>query len=215
MNYLFFDIECCDGKHICEFGYVLANDQFDVLERDCITINPEKKFKLSGRGHESDIKLSFKEEEYFASPKFVDVYQKIKAVIQKEDQLIVGFAIKSDKTFLSTACARYGLENFVFNHVDFQQLYRTYTDSPNVTSVEKMVNALDIDGITLHKSVDDAYAVLLAFKTICSREGMGIADMIAHLEKKAKAAKRKKKKPLQYVESTPTTIGDILSSKKN
>lgn len=34
MNYLFFDIECCDGAHICEFGYVLTNDKFEVLDRD-------------------------------------------------------------------------------------------------------------------------------------------------------------------------------------
>lgn len=25
MRYLFFDIECCDGKHICEFGYVITD----------------------------------------------------------------------------------------------------------------------------------------------------------------------------------------------
>lgn len=46
MKYLSFDIECCDGQHICEFGYVLIDEQFNVLERDCITINPEYKFKL-------------------------------------------------------------------------------------------------------------------------------------------------------------------------
>ena len=26
MRYLAFDIECCDGKHICEFGYVITED---------------------------------------------------------------------------------------------------------------------------------------------------------------------------------------------
>lgn len=29
MRYLAFDIECCDGKHICEFGYVITKDKFN------------------------------------------------------------------------------------------------------------------------------------------------------------------------------------------
>ena len=49
MKYLSFDIECCDSKHICEFRYVLIDEQFNVLERDCITINPGYKFELPGR----------------------------------------------------------------------------------------------------------------------------------------------------------------------
>lgn len=70
MKYLFFDIECCDGAHICEFGYVLIDEQFHILERDCLTIDPEYKFNLKGRDHESDIQLAFPEEVYYASPKF-------------------------------------------------------------------------------------------------------------------------------------------------
>lgn len=41
MKYLSFDIECCDVQHICEFGYVIIDEQLNVLERDRITINPE------------------------------------------------------------------------------------------------------------------------------------------------------------------------------
>ena len=48
MNYLVFDIECCDGRHICEFGYVLADAAFRVLERGVMTIAPEKPFDLGG-----------------------------------------------------------------------------------------------------------------------------------------------------------------------
>ena len=79
MKYLAFDIECCDGKHICEFGYVLIDEQFNVLERDCITIYPGYKFKLTGRGKESDISLAFPEEVYYNSPKFDFYYDRIKA----------------------------------------------------------------------------------------------------------------------------------------
>ena len=80
MKYLVFDIECCDGQHICEFGYVFIDENFSVLERDYITINPEHKFKLTGREHESDITLAFSEEIYFNSPTFDYYYDRIRSV---------------------------------------------------------------------------------------------------------------------------------------
>lgn len=42
MRYLFFDIECCNGRDICEFGYVITDTEFNVLEKNDFTINPEK-----------------------------------------------------------------------------------------------------------------------------------------------------------------------------
>ena len=33
MRYLFFDIECCNGRNICEFGYVITDDKFNILEK--------------------------------------------------------------------------------------------------------------------------------------------------------------------------------------
>ena len=44
MRYLFFDIECCNGRNICEFGYVITDDKFNILEKKDFTINPENKF---------------------------------------------------------------------------------------------------------------------------------------------------------------------------
>ena len=48
MKYLFFDIECWDGNHICSFGYVIINSDFEILEKRDLVINPEKVFKLRG-----------------------------------------------------------------------------------------------------------------------------------------------------------------------
>lgn len=36
MQYLSFDIECCDGKHICEFGYVITDENFKVTKKNVI-----------------------------------------------------------------------------------------------------------------------------------------------------------------------------------
>lgn len=49
MRYLIFDIECCDGKHICEFGYVIADENFEIQEKTTLLIDPEHPFDLVGR----------------------------------------------------------------------------------------------------------------------------------------------------------------------
>ena len=47
LKYLFFDIECsnCFGKNpkICEFGYVLTDENFKVIQSDSIPISPGRK----------------------------------------------------------------------------------------------------------------------------------------------------------------------------
>ena len=62
MKYLFFDIECSNcfngvGK-LCEFGYVLCDENLNVLKKDDIPMSPGKgegnKFHLRGRKNEKD-----------------------------------------------------------------------------------------------------------------------------------------------------------------
>lgn len=53
MDYVFFDIECAnciEGQaKICSFGYVVTDEQFDVIEREDLIVNPKAPFLLSGR----------------------------------------------------------------------------------------------------------------------------------------------------------------------
>ena len=183
MKYLSFDIECCDGKHICEFGYVLVDEQFNVLERDCITINPEHKFRLSGREKESDIKLAFPEGVYFTSPTFDFYYERIKNLLTMPDCQIVGFSLANDVKFLSTAYHGYDKEPVEFTYLDFQRLYQGYTKASNRTSVEGFVKGLEISGITLHKSDDDALAVIKALQIIGTKENLTLPETIKMLKK--------------------------------
>lgn len=155
MRYLSFDIECCDGQHICEFGYVLIDEKFNILERDCITINPEYKFKLTGRERESDISLAFPEDVYYNSPTFDFYYERIKRILTIPDCQIIGFSLSNDAGFLATAYELYEKEPISFTYYDFQKLYQGYTKAKNRMSVEGFVEELQISDITLHKSDDD------------------------------------------------------------
>ena len=50
MRYLFFDIECSEGKSMCSFGYVLTDEKFRILEKDDILMNPEAIFHTGAWG---------------------------------------------------------------------------------------------------------------------------------------------------------------------
>lgn len=184
MKYLVFDIECCDGKHICEFGYVLIDEQFNVLERDCITINPGYKFKLTGREKESDISLAFPEEVYYNSHKFDFYYDRIKSILTTPDCQIIGFSLSNDAGFLATAYELYGKEPISFTYYDFQKLYQGYTKAKNRTSVEGFVEELQISDITLHKSDDDSWAVIRALQIIGEKENLTLPETLKMLKKR-------------------------------
>ena len=196
MDYLVFDIECSNGKHICEFGYVLFDEQFNTIKSECITINPESNFKLYGRKGISDMVLFFSEEEYLSSPTFPQVYDRIKSVLTRENCQILGFSYKSDKGFLSTAYDRYNLEHVEFDCLDFQRYYMAYAKARTVTSVGKIVEDLGLEGITLHKSVDDARAVMLALQRIANELKLQAGETIKFLQGISKnyRAERVKKK---------------------
>ncbi len=203
MNYLFFDIECCDGKHICEFGYVLINESFEILERDCLLINPDKPFDLSGRSGSKDISLHFTEAEYYAAPRFPDVYDRIYQVIYREGQTIIGFSISNDIKFLKTACRRYAFPKMFFRYYDFQSMYRAWKDDKNDASVERIVKELGIGDIVLHKSDEDALAVMLALKTLSQTMGLPLTELLVLLLEKEEAMEK---------ERLETTYHDIIEA---
>ena len=127
MRYLSFDIECCDGRSICEFGYVITDESFNIIEKDCFTVNPVLPFSLLRRPNQDDMKLYFSEEEYYASPEFPDFYDRIRSLLTAPDQTVIGYSTGCDAGFLRDACLRYGLPSLDFGFVDIQTIYGKYS----------------------------------------------------------------------------------------
>ena len=171
MKYLFFDIECCDGIHICEFGYVITDEQFKVLDKECILINPEAPFKLEGRKDGRDLYLTHSEEEYRASPIFTAYYDKIKQLIEEKEQKIVGFSMNDDAKFPNIACKRkrYDLPPIEFEFFDMQKAYQKFFDKK--ASLENAAKELEISvPERLHESSVDALLTMAVFKQICKKK---------------------------------------------
>ena len=178
MKYLFFDIECSDGYHICSFGYVLVDEKMKIIEKDDIVINPESKFILAPKKSRPKIQLAYSEEYFYKQGNFANQYDDIKKILSRKNQIIFGHSIASDFRFLIYACQRYNLPIFVLEGFDTQNIYRVATNKPHVESLEKIVDELNIQtDFQYHKSSDDAHASFLVAKRLCKRFDIGIDEL--------------------------------------
>ena len=179
MRYLFFDIECCNGRDICEFGYVITDTDFNILEKKDYTINPENKFNLTGRPGRKDIHLHYPPSTYYKSPKFPYYYDTIKELIEYPDQLIVGHAISNDAIFIRTACKRYDLGPINFKFADSQKMYSEYA---NIRSEISLESAGDIFNVKkpeyIHKSDDDSELTMYLVKGMCRGMNCSLEELI-------------------------------------
>lgn len=197
MKFLSFDIECCDGNHICEFGYVLFDEEFKVIEKECIPINPKFPFRLSRYGEKPEVTLFYSEQEYKNSPEFPIVADRIRKTIGSAD-VIVGFSMRNDYLFLKKACERYNLLPIEFAYNDMQRLYRAHTRGKNELSLQHFLDEVGIDTaqLRMHRSDDDSYGVMLAIKKMCEESGKGVLALIGELktEQKTFSAEKKREK---------------------
>jgi len=81
-NYLFLDIECCNGNHICSIGYVICDEKFTVIDKKDIIINPEREFKLARAGFDPRVKLAYKPEYFKTQPNFKQVYNEVNKIFR-------------------------------------------------------------------------------------------------------------------------------------
>lgn len=179
MQYLSFDIECCDGKHICEFGYVITDENFHIIKKECFTIDPEKPFKLIGRKNREDCILFFPEEEYYNSPIFSAFYNKIKNLVSMPETIIFGHAMRSDAIFLRDACKRYKLPSLNFDFIDSQVLYKEFSGIHKDISLENAETVLDLDKPQFHhKSDDDAILTIELVEKICKELNVNVSELM-------------------------------------
>ena len=184
MRYLFFDIECADGsKAICEFGYVLCDEKFNVIAKKNILINPECEFNLRNREGQVDLVLSYPYEEYYKHKSFDDLYDNIKFLMTQKDLLIFGHSVDNDIRYLIKDCNRYNLDKFDYRAYDVQKMLPVF-DKKNVryTSLEKaFIDIVPEDvrsGLVDHRAEDDAMKTMLVFKSMVVDLEFSVSDLI-------------------------------------
>ena len=172
MKYLFFDIECADGnKAICEYGYVLTDEKFNILRKRNILIDPECSFNLTGREGQDDLVLTYPESEYYKYYPFDDSYETIKNLMTQKDLLIFGHAVNNDIGFIIKDCNRYNLPLFDYTAYDIQKMLPIFSkQNKKYTSLEKafvdLVPAEIRSELKDHRACDDAMKTMLVFKAM-------------------------------------------------
>lgn len=187
MDYLFYDIECSDGRHMCSFGYVITDEYFNILEKADILINPEAIFHTgawSKKNREKDpgIELAYPKERFKANPTFPSRYERIQRLLQHDDRKIIGFSHHNDALFLTIACKRYELPVIDYKFYDAQEMFGESRNIVNQVALNAIAEALEVDlsKLVQHRSDDDAEASMLVTKALCRDLGFTIEELIGH-----------------------------------
>ena len=104
-SFVFFDCECANtfegvGK-ICSLGYVICDDDLNIIESEDVVMNPECDFDwylLSGKG---DIKLAYSKDYFRIKPNYESYYKDIKKLFTTGNRYIAGFAVSNDVGFVN------------------------------------------------------------------------------------------------------------------
>lgn len=166
MNFLFIDIECAnckDGGKLCEFGYVLTDEKFNLISQENILINPVSTFDP----YVIKNMLNFSKDDYEKSPKFCDVYDKIYSLLTAKETLVVGHTIGGDAVHIGDDCVRYKLATPDFSYVDVVELYKVKDGSKNATSLVKMCTSFEIEvSEKVHSAGADAFLTMQVAKKL-------------------------------------------------
>lgn len=183
MKYLFFDIESPDGGigAMCEFGYVITDEQFNVLDQQVITMNPERCFNTGYRKGRPNVSFYFPKEKYLSSPKFPYYYDRIKKLLTVPDTIVLGYSVGNDIRYIAFTSQRYHKPVFNYFAYDVQKMHRTLNNLVNMASLDKAVEEIPLEdkkGLTSHRSDCDAKMTMLVLKNLLKTKNLTINDLI-------------------------------------
>lgn len=190
MKYLFFDIECSNcfngiGK-MCEFGYVLCDENLNVMKKGDIPMSPGKgegnKFHLRGRKNEKDLELAYEYDYYFNQPEFPFFYNQIKRLMEEPGTICFAFSMDNDIPHLYNACARYKLAPMNYICYDVQKLAGRYLEKKGQISLKnaclEIVGPHSLVMLQEHLSRDDAMMEKMIFDAICLLQQTKPAELL-------------------------------------
>lgn len=181
MNLVFFDIECaCVHKtyaKICAFGYVVCDENFNILQKEDILINPKGRFELTDRKGEKGIVLPYEYEDFKKHPPFTGVYDKIKKLLEDPDSFVLGHAVLNDVKYLNLETRRFKLPSFKFSFNDSQLLFMAHiNDFSRQFGLEHIAAELNVE-FTPHRAADDAFATMKIVEALCRHYNCGYPEL--------------------------------------
>lgn len=182
MDFIFFDIECAcvfkETAKICAFGYCLTDENFNIVAKEDILINPKGKFHLTGSHGKEGLVLPYDYTDFKKHKIFPEEYKKICSLLQADDRLVFGHAISNDVKYLNLETRRYKLKPLSFTFYDTQLIYMTKLNSfSRQFGLESITQDLNVE-FTPHRAVDDAYATMRIAQAMCEADGVTLPGLI-------------------------------------
>lgn len=190
MNLLFIDCEVAN-KHniqpkIAQFGYVLVNDSFQIIEEGNFFINPGENEDFSDVV-ERKIELAHFENDYEfyrKQNKFPYYYEKIKSLLTNPENQVIGWDIKNDLFCISSECKRYELIDINIKAFDVQTFYRITKKKLVIPSLSNAINNLfpnndDVIKIKEHYSKTNALLAFKVFEKICNEYRFTLSECLS------------------------------------
>lgn len=180
MKYLFFDLEMAHSKNggkICEFGYAVTNELFEIIEKDNFIINPDiKKREWDWFAVENILTRSIKD--YEGGEKFDKYYPKIKLLIDEADY-IFGHSLNNDVKVLNAELKNFNYDSITFDFYDVKNIYKDYKSEKRDVSLEGISKDFDIrlDG-NAHDALYDSIKAMLELKYMINHLNFTIEELL-------------------------------------
>lgn len=181
-SYLFFDIECANcfngiGK-MCSLGYVVVNEEFEILDEDDVVMNPETEFDWYLFDPKKDCQLAYSKDYFRMQHNFESYYSPIKKLFEEAGRKILGFSVSNDIGFLQSACERYNLPGINYAAYDIRKILSSSVGKDQKLEDWAETFNISLKNLKMHKSVDDAKLSMLVLKSLCEQKNISIEDLI-------------------------------------
>lgn len=186
MNLVFFDIECASVNKttakICAFGYVVADENFNIIKKEDILINPRGGFHLTDRKGDKGLVLPYAYEDFKNYPPFPKVFGFIKALLEDKNNIVLGHSTMNDVKYLNLETKRFKLPPFKFSFSDSQLIYMAYiNDYTRQMGLGAIAGELGVE-FTPHRAADDAYATMRVVEAMCKARNCDYFTLVKQLE---------------------------------
>lgn len=181
MTYLFFDIECANNRDklgkICEFGYVLTDENLREIESEQLLINPESSFE----SYVIKNILSYKKSDYLSAPPYAEFYPKISKLLTEAD-MVFGHSVDNDARYVADESVRNSLPFIDFDFYDLKELYDECTGEGEI-GLDKMSDALGVEKQNnVHRALDDALVTMRCAKRLSEDMGKSLCELCDEYE---------------------------------
>lgn len=176
-RYLFFDIESSIGSngHICEFGYVVADENLNIIEKRNILMNPKGEF--SWRVLRKILRYS--KYVYEMQKSLPTYYEHIRNLFNNSD-MVFGFATANDAKYLNDDCNRFNLKYINYKFYDIQKILWEFDKGRYERGLDNALKSYHIDKIGVsHDALDDAINSMNILKYIVKTLNLNVEDLLS------------------------------------